>query len=102
VIVRVDTDGAALEEPLEFGSFHVELYDGADPLDRPELSEAVRFESDDEAWVSAEWLRAQPPFVGDASARERLDGMIAYAVDHGWFDDARNEIAAHVVRPAPE
>jgi hypothetical protein len=85
-------------EPLEFKSFSLNL-DPDVELDAVRAAGGpVRLESDDRAWISYGWLREQEPYAGDASALEGLEKMVRFAREHGWVDDERDEIAAHVVR----
>jgi methylmalonyl-CoA/ethylmalonyl-CoA epimerase len=88
---------ASVVEPLEFTSFSLTLDPGVD-LDAVRASGGpVRLESDEQAWVNAEWLLAQEPYASDAAAREGVGKMLDFARKHGWVDDERGEIAAHVV-----
>ena len=55
-----------------------------------ELSDA------DTAWVLEAALRAWPDVADDAAWQQALGGMIEKARPHGWIDDARKAIKAHV------
>jgi hypothetical protein len=92
--IQVRDGTAELVEPLEFRAFSVNLDAGAPP---EAVDGAVRFESAEQAWVSASWLLAQEPYVSDPAAREGVEAMIGYARTKGWVDERTGEIAGHVV-----
>jgi hypothetical protein len=92
--IRVSDNRAELVEPLEFTSFSVNLDAGAVPSS---VAGAVRFESAEQAWVSASWLLAQEPYASDPAARDGVEAMIGYARTKGWVDAETGEIAGHVV-----
>jgi hypothetical protein len=92
--IKVSDNQAELVEPLVFTAFSVKLDAGAAPTP---VDGVVRFESAEQAWVSASWLLAQEPYVSDAAAREGVEGMIGYARTKGWVDAETGEIAGHVV-----
>jgi len=48
------------------------------------------------AWVSQAALRARAEVAGDASWQASFDAMIEKARPHGWIDEARGAIKAHV------
>src|SRR5918999_440656 len=48
------------------------------------------------AWVSQPALRARPEVAGDVGWQASFDAMIDKAKPHGWIDDARQAIKAHV------
>jgi hypothetical protein len=85
-------------DPLEFKSFSLKVDPGLELDAIRAAGGPVRLESDEQAWVSSEWLLAQEPYASDASAREGVEKMVDFARKHGWVDDERGEIAAHVER----
>ena len=91
VYIRVSDGAAELVEPLEFRSFSVRATE-LTPVDG-----AVRFDSAEQAWVSAAWLLAQEPYASDPAARDGVHQMIDYARTKGWVDEA-GDIAAHIER----
>ncbi|MBX9774066.1 MAG: hypothetical protein K2Y71_06595 [Xanthobacteraceae bacterium] len=50
----------------------------------------------DTAWISQAALRARPEVAQDAVWQQSFDAMIEKARPHGWIDDARGAIKAHV------
>ena len=50
----------------------------------------------DTAWIFWEVLRRRPDVVADAAWQQSFDAMIEKARPHGWIDDARKAIKAHV------
>jgi hypothetical protein len=103
VIVEIqEEDGvvrASLSAPLDLQAFSVSIGDGTDVAAvAPHLEGTVRFEGADQAWVSCAWLELQAPFRSDEVALDGLRQMFEYARGKGWLDDARGEVAGHVVR----
>jgi hypothetical protein len=85
-----------LEEPGDFKRFHIEV---AHPASAAEKVAAVlegiaTLDGDGHAWVSAAQLRAWPGL--DQAFRDGLERMIEKAKPHGWIDEARDAIKAHV------
>jgi hypothetical protein len=50
----------------------------------------------DTAWIFEDALRKRPEVVHDTAWQQALSGMIEKAKPHGWIDDARKAIKAHV------
>jgi hypothetical protein len=50
----------------------------------------------DTAWISEAALRRRPEVAQDAAWQQSLGAMIEKAKPHGWIDDARQAIKAHV------
>jgi hypothetical protein len=50
----------------------------------------------DTAWVSANALRRWPSVKDDAAWQQGFDAMIEKAKPHGWIDEAKGTIKAHV------
>ena len=48
------------------------------------------------AWISADSLRHWPQVEHDADWQQNFSSMIEKARPHGWIDDRRNAIKAHV------
>jgi|SRR5688572_25713389 hypothetical protein len=48
------------------------------------------------AWISEAALRARPEVAQNAAWQQSLGAMIEKARPHGWIDDARKAIKAHV------
>jgi hypothetical protein len=63
---------------------------------RAALSGVAQFADADTSWVSVEWLRCSAGVAQDAAWQQSLSAMIEKARPHGWIDDARKAIKAHV------
>jgi hypothetical protein len=50
----------------------------------------------DTAWVFEDALRRWPDVAQDAAWQDSLTGMIDKAKPHGWIDEQRNAIKAHI------
>jgi hypothetical protein len=50
----------------------------------------------DTAWISEDALRHLPGVAQDVAWQQGLTAMIEKARPHGWIDDARKAIKAHV------
>ncbi len=50
----------------------------------------------DTAWIFEDALRRWPGIEQDAAWQQNLSAMIEKARPHGWIDDARKAIKAHV------
>lgn len=50
----------------------------------------------DTAWVSEAALRAWPDVAAEAAWQQAFTAMIEKAKPHGWIDEARRAIKAHV------
>lgn len=50
----------------------------------------------DTAWIFAEALRHWPGVESDAAWQQNFSAMVEKARPHGWIDDQRNAIKAHV------
>jgi hypothetical protein len=50
----------------------------------------------DTAWISQDALRLRPEVAADAAWQQSFAAMIEKARPHGWVDDARKAIKAHV------
>jgi hypothetical protein len=48
------------------------------------------------AWIFADALRQWPGVENNAAWQQNFSAMIEKARPHGWIDDARNAIKAHV------
>ncbi len=50
----------------------------------------------DTAWVSQDALRTRPEVAADTAWQQAFAAMIEKARPHGWIDDVRKAIKAHV------
>ena len=63
---------------------------------RDALAGTAEFTDADTAWISQATLRARPEVAQDAVWQQSFGAMIEKARPHGWIDDARGAIKAHV------
>jgi hypothetical protein len=47
-------------------------------------------------WIAETWLRGQPGLAGDKAWQDSLTGMLQFARKHGWVDEAKGTVRAHV------
>jgi len=86
---------AGVEHQREFNDFAVTIPSEARGETASISCEGVKFEGD-QAWVSTRWLAVEAACEEGQPAAD-FARMIDYARARGWYDDARDEVAAHVV-----
>jgi hypothetical protein len=99
MFVKVSADGGlTLEDRSNFRTFKLVVDGPRENVDRfrSALTGAVELTDADTAWVSEAVLRRFPDVVQDAAWQDALGAMIEKARPHGWIDDERNAIKAHV------
>jgi hypothetical protein len=99
MFVKVSTDGGlTLEDRSNFRAFKLVVDGPREQLDRfrSALAAAVELADADTAWVFEAALRRFPEVVQDAAWQDALGAMIEKARPHGWIDDRRKAIKAHV------
>jgi hypothetical protein len=100
--IRESVDGlaATLVDRDDFSSFAVVVLSNADASAGSRTSDgAVRFESEEQAWVDQDWLGRVGEFDKDESLAGSYTKMLAYAGQKGWIDPETGAVAAHVERP---
>jgi hypothetical protein len=99
--LRWTEDGVVLDDPQDFKTFKVQVErPGALPDELAAAFDGIAiFEGSGTAWVSEAALRHWSGLEGQAAWQEGLTLMIAKARPHGWIDDARCAIRAHVEWP---
>lgn len=63
---------------------------------RRTLADSVELPDADTAWISERTLRRWPGVEHDSAWQQGFSAMIEKARPHGWIDDARKAIKAHV------
>ncbi len=63
---------------------------------RQALREIAVLEDAETAWIEERALRTWPELKGDRAWQSGLDEMIARAKPHGWIDEQKQRIKAHV------
>jgi hypothetical protein len=99
MFLKVSADGAlTLEDRSNFRAFKLVVDGSKENLERvtSTLTGAVEFADADTAWVFEAALRRFPEVVQDAAWQDALGAMIEKARPHGWIDDRRKAIKAHV------
>jgi hypothetical protein len=93
-----------LEERDNFRSFKVVIEGDPAKLDSPRraLTGTAELPDRDTAWVYEAALRRWPEVAQDVGWQQSLGAMIEKARPHGWIDEQRQAIKAHVewVTPA--
>ena len=99
MFIKVSADGrVTLEEHDNFRAFKLVIAGEAGALDaaRRAVAGLAELPDADTAWVSEPALRRRPEVAADAEWQQSLGGMIDKARPHGWIDDARKAIKAHI------
>jgi hypothetical protein len=96
--IKLAADGVTLEERDNFRAFKLVVEGRPESLDaaRAALAGAAELVDTDTAWVSEGWLRHHPAVADDTAWQQSLSAMVEKARPHGWIDDARKAIKAHV------
>jgi len=87
-----------LEDRDNFRAFKLVVEGRREDLDgvRAALAGTAELADADTAWISEDALRRWPEVARDAAWQQSLGAMIEKARPHGWIDDARKAIKAHV------
>jgi hypothetical protein len=87
-----------LEDRDNFRAFKLVVEGRRDDIDaiRSMLQGIAEMPDADTAWISQDALRLRPEVAGDTAWRQSFAAMIEKARPHGWIDDARKAIKAHV------
>ncbi|MEW6454748.1 MAG: hypothetical protein AB1490_29190 [Pseudomonadota bacterium] len=96
MFVKLAADGhVSLEERDNFRAFKLVVEGDAAQLDnaRAKLKGAADVPDQGTAWIFESWLRAN---VSDSAWQQSLGAMIEKAKPHGWIDEQRKAIKAHI------
>ena len=99
MFLKVSADGATvLEDRDNFRAFKLVIEGGRDKLDamRRTLSGKAELPDADTAWIYEDALRRWPEVAHDAAWQQNFSAMIEKARPHGWVDDQRQAIKAHI------
>ena len=99
MFVKVLANGnVTLEDAGNFRAFKVVVEGSPDKIDhaRRALMGLADVSDKDTAWVFEPGLRQRPEVANDAAWQQSLSTMIEKARPHGWIDDARKAIKAHI------
>jgi hypothetical protein len=99
MFLKLMADGSLrLEDRNNFRAFKLVVEGRPDDLDkvRGALAGTIELTDADTAWVSEDALRRWPEVAADAAWQQSLSQMIEKAKPHGWIDETRRAIKAHV------
>ena|SRR5437588_443599 len=99
MFVKLSRDGqVALEERDNFRAFKLVVEGDPARLDgvRAALVNVADVLDKDTAWILEAALRRWPEVAQDATWQQGLSTMIEKAKPHGWIDEQRKAIRAHV------
>jgi hypothetical protein len=87
-----------LEDRDNFRAFKLVIEGRREDIDaaRQALAGTATLSDAETAWVSEEALREWPEVAQDTTWQAALTGMIDMARPHGWIDETRRAIKAHV------
>jgi hypothetical protein len=99
VFLKLTAAGELLfEDRDDFRAFKLVVEGGRDRLDAVRKATAGKAELPDAetAWISQDALRRWPGVEQDAGWQQNFSAMIEKARAHGWIDDGRKAIKAHI------
>jgi hypothetical protein len=87
-----------LEDPQNFRAFKLVVEGDRGRLDQARRALAGKAELPDAetAWIFEDALRRWPGVAHDMAWQQNFSAMIEKARPHGWIDDARKAIKAHI------
>jgi hypothetical protein len=99
MFVKVAADGSvSLEDRDNFRAFKLLVEGGPARLDqaRRALTGAAELPDQATAWIYEKALRERPEVANDATWQSSLGAMIEKAKPHGWIDEQKKAIKAHI------
>ncbi len=99
MFVKLSVDGSiTLEDRDNFRAFKLVVEGGTQRLDQARRALANTAELPDQttAWIYEQALRQRPEVAGDAAWQGNLGAMIEKAKPHGWIDEQKKAIKAHI------
>jgi hypothetical protein len=99
MFVKVAADGSvSLEDRDNFRAFKLVVEGGPARLDQARRALAVTADLPDQstAWIFEKALRERPEVANDAAWQSSLGKMIEKAKPHGWIDEQKKAIKAHI------
>jgi hypothetical protein len=99
VFLKIAADGSVtFEERDNFRAFKLVVAGDRVALDnvRRTLAGTAELPDTDTAWIFEEALRRWPGVEHDAGWQQSFSAMIEKARPHGWIDDRRKAIKAHI------
>lgn len=100
--IRLSAAGqVSLEDKDNFRAFKLVIEGGAKRRAAwKALTGMAEFIDDSHAWIFESVLRQHPEVVNNPAWQKSFDTMIEKARPHGWIDEKRKAIKAHIERPA--
>lgn len=99
MFLKLTTDGQLqFEDRQNFRAFKLVVESKRDRLEpvRSAVAGKAELPDADTAWIFEDTLRRWPGVEHDAAWQQNLSAMIEKARPHGWIDDARKAIKAHI------
>jgi hypothetical protein len=99
MFVKVSAEGrVTLEDHDNFRAFKLVVEGGQGKVDAAFKALAGTAEMLDatHAWIFEQALRKRPEVAGDAAWQQNLGTMIEKARPHGWIDEQKKAIKAHI------
>jgi hypothetical protein len=99
MFVKLSAAGdVTLEDRDNFRAFKLLVEGGPARLDqiRRALANTAELPDQDTAWIYEQALRQRPEVANDATWQSNLGGMIEKARPHGWIDEQKKAIKAHI------
>jgi hypothetical protein len=105
MFVKLSITGAVtLEDRDNFRAFKLVVEGGPARLDqaRRALANTAELPDDKTAWIFEQSLRQRPEVASDTAWQANLGTMMEKAKPHGWIDEQKKAIKAHIewVQPA--
>jgi predicted transcriptional regulator len=92
------TGSVTLEDRDNFRAFKLVIEGGPARLDqaRRALMNTAELLDQTHAWIFEQALRQRPEVAGDTAWQASLGAMIEKAKPHGWIDEQKKAIKAHI------
>ena len=92
------TGSVTLEDRDNFRAFKLVIEGGPARLEqaRRALTNLAELPDQADAWIYEQALRQRPEIAGDAAWAQNFGAMIEKAKPHGWIDEQKKAIKAHI------
>ena len=92
------TGQVTLEDRDNFRAFKLVIEGEPTRLDQVKraLTNIAEIEDQTHAWIFEQGLRQRPEVAGDATWQSNLGTMMEKAKPHGWIDEQKKAIKAHI------
>jgi predicted transcriptional regulator len=99
MFVKLSVTGqVTLEESDNFRAFKLVIEGDPTRLDQAKraLANIAEIEDPTHAWIFEQALRQRPELAQDATWQQNLGAMMEKAKPHGWIDEQKQAIKAHI------